>query len=70
MVVSIVVKRVRKFALAYFREELKAKGCNPDIIPQQSGKDSNPYKTKHVDMCNKELGKESSGYKYVCNWND
>ena len=51
-----------QFAHAYFREELKAKGCNPDIIPQQSGKDENPYKTKHVDMCNKELGKSSSGY--------
>jgi len=50
------------FAHAYFREELKAKGCNPDIIAQQSGKDSNPHKTKHVDMCNKELGKDSSGY--------
>jgi hypothetical protein len=51
-----------QFAHAYFREELKAKGCNPDIIPQQSGKDSNPYKTKHVDLCNKELGKSTSGY--------
>ena len=51
-----------QFAHAYFREELKAKGCNPDILPQQSGKDSNPHKTKHVDMCNKALGKESSGY--------
>jgi len=50
-----------QFAHAYFREELKSKGCNPDIIPQQSGKDSNPYKTKHVDMCNKELGK-ANGY--------
>jgi len=49
-----------QFAHAYFREELKAKGCNPDILPQQSGKDSNPYKTKHVDMCNKALGKDSS----------
>ncbi len=49
------------FAHAYFREELKEKGCNPDIIAQQSGKDSNPHKTKHVDMCNKALGK-SSGY--------
>ena len=48
------------FAHAYFREELKAKGCNPDIIAQQSGKDSNPHKTKHVDMCNKALGKDSS----------
>ena len=48
------------FAHAYFREELKAKGCNPDIIAQQSGKDSNPYKTKHIDMCNKALGKNGS----------
>jgi len=51
-----------QFAHAYFREELKAKGCNPDIIPQQSGKDSNPYKTKHVDMCNKELGKGNTSH--------
>jgi len=50
------------FAHAYFREELKEKGCNPDIIAQQSDKDSNPHKTKHVDMCNKALGKNSSGY--------
>ncbi len=47
------------FAHAYFREELKAKGCNPDIIAQQSGKDENPHKTKHIDMCNKALGKDS-----------
>ena len=50
------------FAHAYFREELKEKGCNPDIIAQQSGKDSNPHKTKHVDMCNKALGKGGSSY--------
>ena len=50
------------FAHAYFREELKEKGCNPDIIAQQSGKDSNPHKTKHIDMCNKALGKSSSSY--------
>jgi hypothetical protein len=48
------------FAHAYFREELKEKGCNPDIIAQQSGKDQNPHKTKHIDMCNKALGKDSS----------
>ena len=48
------------FAHAYFREELKEKGCNPDIIAQQSGKDSNPHKTKHIDMCNKALGKHGS----------
>jgi len=45
------------FAHAYFREELKEKGCNPDIIAQQSGKDSNPHKTKHMDANNKTLGK-------------
>ena len=49
------------FAHAYYREELKANGCNPDIIAQQSGKDENPHKTKHVDANNKFLGK-SSGY--------
>ena len=47
------------FAHAYYREELKANGCNPDIIAQQSGKDSNPHKTKHVDANNKFLGKGS-----------
>ena len=50
------------FAHAYFREELKEKGCNPDIIAQQSEKDNNPHKTKHVDMCNKAIGKASSSY--------
>jgi len=50
------------FAHAYFREELKAKGCNPDIIAQQSGKDSNPHKTKHVDMCNKAIGKGNTNH--------
>jgi len=49
------------FAHAYFREELKEGGCNPDIIAQQSGKDNNPHKTKHVDANNHFLGK-SSGY--------
>ena len=47
------------FAHAYYREELKEGGCNPDIIAQQSGKDSNPHKTKHMDACNRFLGKNS-----------
>ena len=50
------------FAHAYYREELKANGCNPDIIAQQSGKDSNPHKTKHVDANNKFIGKHSGNY--------
>jgi len=45
------------FAHAYYREELKSNGCNPDIIAQQSGKDDNPHKTKHVEANNKFLGK-------------
>jgi hypothetical protein len=45
------------FAHAYYREELKAEGLNPDIYAQQSGKDNNPHKTKHVDANNKFLGK-------------
>jgi hypothetical protein len=45
------------FAHAYYREELKANGCNPDIIAQQSGKESNPHKTKHIEANNKFLGK-------------
>jgi len=62
------------FAHAYFREELKANGCNPDIIAQQSGKDSNPHRTKHVDACNKYLGKNTysndSGTGMTRNYND
>ena len=45
------------FAHAYYREELKQGGCNPDIIAQQSGKESNPHKTKHIDANNKFIGK-------------
>ena len=47
------------FAHAYYREELKEKGCNPDIIAQQQGKDSNPHRTKHVDANNKFIGHSS-----------
>ena len=56
------------FAHAYYREELKEKGLNPDIIAQQNGKDDNPHKTKHIDANNKFLGKgrynedEGTGY--------
>ena len=47
------------FAHAYYREELKDKGLNPDIYAQQNGKDQNHHKTKHVDANNKFLGKGS-----------
>jgi len=51
----------RKFAVAYFREELKAKDCNPDIFAQQNENKDNPHKTKYVDECMKALG-HSGGY--------
>jgi hypothetical protein len=51
----------KKFAVAYFREDLKAMDCNPDIYAQQNGKDDNPHKTKHVEACMKALG--DSGYR-------
>ena len=46
----------KKFAVAYYREELKAKDCNPDIFAQQSENKDNPHKTKHVEECMKALG--------------
>jgi hypothetical protein len=50
----------KKFAVAYFREELKAKECNPDIYAQQNENQDNPHKTKHVDACTKTLGYNGS----------
>ena len=49
----------KKFAVAYYREDLKAMDCNPDIYAQQSENKDNPHKTKHVDACMKALGKTS-----------
>ena len=46
----------QKFAVAYFREDLKAMDCNPDIFAQQSENKDNPHKTKHVEACMKALG--------------
>ena len=62
MVVSIVMKRARKFAVAYFREDLKAMDCNPDIYAQQNENKDNPHKTKHVDECLKALGHTGNSY--------
>ena len=52
----------KKFAVSYFREELKEKDCNPDIYAQQNGKDDNPHKTKYVEQCMKALGYSGSNY--------
>ena len=45
----------KKFAVAYYREELKAQDCNPDIFAQQDANKDNPHKTKHVEECMKAL---------------
>jgi len=52
----------KKFGVAYFREELKAKDCNPDIYAQQNENQDNPHKTKHVDECMKALGYSARSY--------
>jgi len=50
----------KKFAFAYYREDLKAMDCNPDIFAQQNENKDNPHKTKHVDECSKALGKQGN----------
>ena len=52
----------RKFAFAYYREDLKAMDCNADIYAQQSENKDNPHKTKHVDACVKALGGSGNSY--------
>ena len=52
----------KKFAFAYYREELKEKDLNPDIFAQQNENKDNPHKTKHVDECSKALGKSGNSY--------
>ena len=61
-------EEAKKFAYAYYREELKAKDCNRDILAQQEGKDDNPHKTKHIDLNDKALG--YSGYSQYNSDND
>ena len=52
----------KKFAFAYYREELKEKDLNPDIFAQQNENKDNPHKTKHVDECSKALGQSGNSY--------
>ena len=52
-----------EYGYALFRDELKAQdNCNPDILIEQEGKDSNPHKTKYVDANNKYLGDDDTSY--------
>ena len=51
------------YGYALFRDELKAQDdCNPDILIEQEGKDSNPHKTKYCDNNDKYLGNDDKGY--------
>ena len=51
------------YGYALFRDELKAQeDCNPDILIEQDGKESNPHKTKYTDNNNKYLGNDDTGY--------
>ena len=52
----------KEFAVAYFREDLKAMDCNPDIFAQQNENKDNPHKTKHVESCMKALGYNGHSY--------
>ena len=52
----------RKFAYAYYRDELKQNGLNSDILAEQEGKQDNPYKTKHQEANDKFLGYRGNGY--------
>jgi len=52
-----------EYGYALYRDELKAQdNCNPDILIEQEGKDSNPHRTKYVDNNNRYLGNDDSGY--------
>ena len=57
------------YGYALFRDELKAQeNCNPDILIEQEGKDSNPHKTKYIEANNKYLGDDDTSYGKE--WND
>jgi len=52
-----------QFANAYYRDELKANGKNPDIFPQMKDKEDNPHLTKHRDENKKFLGYSNYSYR-------
>ena len=55
--------RNNAYGYALYRDELKAQdNCNPDILIEQEGKDSNPHLTKYTDANDKYLGNDDKGY--------
>ena len=52
-----------EYGYALYRDEINAQeNCNPDILIEQEGKDTNPHKTKYVDNNNQYLGDDDKGY--------
>ena len=52
-----------EYGYALYRDELKAQdNCNPDILIEQDGKESNPHKTKYVENNIRYLGNDDKGY--------
>ena len=66
---STSYSRDSAYGYALYRDELKAQdNCNPDILIEQEGKDSNPHKTKYCDNNSRYLGNDDKGYGKE--WND
>ena len=58
-----------EYGYALLRDELKAQeNCNPDILIEQDGKETNPHLTKYKDANDKYLGNDDKGYGKE--WND
>ena len=62
--------RNNAYGYALYRDELKAQdNCNPDILIEQEGKDSNPHLTKYTDANDKYLGNDDN-LGYGKQWNE
>jgi hypothetical protein len=58
-----------EYGYALLRDEIKAQdNCNPDILIEQDGKETNPHLTKYKDANDKYLGNDERGYGKE--WND
>ena len=58
-----------EYGYALLRDEIKAQdNCNPDILIEQDGKETNPHLTKYKDANDKYLGDDDVGYGKE--WND
>ena len=59
------------FAYAWYREEMKANGCNPDIEIEQKGNQSNPHHSTITNENNKWLkGNDGQGTNWYKIWKE